>query len=160
MNDQPNENRVIELPNKKQLNDQRFIVKDNKFYRPNTLESCLDRGSIDHNQFTAGMIHFADAHFGLIFSGLKGIDTTRAALPRIKGWKPSEMTTDQAYAHKNWSDAFYLEALGDEDRRVLLHIVILDHSTSSYSDNRAHTIGTLRIALNELARHYRHKRRM
>lgn len=158
--EQPKEGRAIELPNPKQLLEKMFIVKDGKFYRPNVLEKCFDRGSISELQYRAGMIMFEDAYFGLILSGLKGMDPTRASEPRTRNYKPTEMTYDQARSHKNWSDAFYNERLGDIQRQILWHVVVNDKPISDAAKERHYALGLLRETLNDLVRYYQIMKRL
>lgn len=119
------------------------------------LEKYFAMSIISKDQFDAGTRLYMDAYHGMVLSGLKAIDPTQAAMPRQKGYKPSELTQNQAYAHKRWSEAFYCERLGEAERDILWLICILDMTLKEASDNTAYVSGTLRVALNELVRFYR-----
>jgi hypothetical protein len=152
--------RVIEQPNKEQQAKHEYInlgktdATVRRKYASN-LEKYHAKDIISKDQYDAGTRLYMDAYHGMVLSGLKGIDPTKATMPRQKGYKPSELTQSQAYAHKRWSEAFHSDRLGEAERDILWCVCILDMGLKEVSDNTAYASGTLRVALNELVRFYR-----
>lgn len=159
----PQINRIIDGPTLEQQRRTEYVFSrsDGRFrlkYTSN-LEKYYGMGSLDEEQFRAGDKLYQDAYYGGVLSQIKGIDLTRCAIPRDKNAMPASMTSEQAYTHKSFSDAFFDQKINEEHRNILWWVCICDNTTSSYQRNRQVTIGLLREALNELARIYKSRKR-
>jgi hypothetical protein len=120
------------------------------------LEEYYYRKIITEEQYHAGIRLAEDAHYGCVANGIRGVDPTRALMPRTKGYRPSGLNDKQMLAYLRWSKAYFCERLGNNDRDILDWVCIEDRSLSSFDGNKGYARGALLVALNELGRYYKH----
>jgi hypothetical protein len=152
---QPNENRVIELPNIEQIKKAMFVVVNNKYQKKyaTNLERYYHTGIISEAQYYAGTRLYCDAYYGGVLSQMKAIDYTRAK--EIGSTNKYEMSSNQADKHHNFSNAINCKEIGRIQRDILWRICIYDESIQDFCEDKRFAAGLLRETLNELVRYYR-----
>lgn len=149
---QPNENRVIELPNAEQIKKGLFKISGGKIRRKyaSALEKYFAYGSIDDEQYRAGQRLYEDAYNGGVLSNLKAIDYSkmRTSTKEDMSWYVDDK-------RKKFSNAMFSKEIGRVQREILWHVVIFDEDIIKFDKNRHYAIGLLRETLNELVRHYK-----
>jgi hypothetical protein len=155
MNDQPNDNRVIELPAIEQIRKAMFTVVDGKYKKPyaSLLEKYYVKGIISEAQYHAGTRLYTDAYYGGVLSQLKAIDYTKAK--EIGSTIKFDMSVNQADKHHNFSNAINNNEFGRIQKDILWHVCIFDMPLNQFSDNKMFASGLLRETLNELVRYYK-----
>lgn len=156
---QPYENKIIEIPNKQQMNKNEYVVREGKFRKKyaTNLERYYAEGILSEDQYRAGDRLYQDAYHGGVLSQIKAIDYT-AAKENPGGIKKMEMSWLRADKHKSFSDAMHSTEIGRLGRDILWHICIFDFNIKSFDENRHFASGLLRETLNELVRYYRNQR--
>lgn len=158
-NEQPDKTRVFEAPTPEQMRKGHYVFSKSagrfRLAYHSNLEKYYGSGSLDADQYRAGDRLYQDAYHGGVLSQIKGIDTTKAAMPRDENARTGEMSSDRAWTHKSFSDAFFHELMTQEYQNILWWVCICDNTTSTFGKNRSHTIGLLREALNVLVHVYK-----
>lgn len=158
ISNQPNPNRIIELPALEQIKKGFFSVTERgyrKKYSTN-LEKYFCKGSISLEQYNAGCRLYADAYHGGVLNSFRAMDYTKAK--ESGNLKTGEMSWLAADKHKNFSNAINSPDLGRVQKNILWEICIWDFSLSDVAEEPKYAIGLLRESLNELVRHYRRQR--
>jgi len=155
MNDQPIDNKMIELPAIEQIRKAMFVVTNGKYRKKYTtvLEKYYCTGIISEAQFNAGTRLYINAYYGGVLSQIKSLDLTKAR--EIGSTKKHEMSDNQADHHHNFSNAINSKELGRIQKDILWHVCICDEPLNKFSDNKMFASGLLRETLNELIHHYK-----
>jgi hypothetical protein len=158
MNDQPIDNKMIELPAIEQIRKAMFVVTNGKYRKQyaTLLERYFCTGIISKAQFHAGTRLYSDAYYGGVLSQIKALDYTKAK--EIGSTKKYEMSSNQAEKHHNFSNAINSKELGRIQKDILWHVCIFDEPLNKFSDNKMFASGLLRETLNELIHHYRNSK--
>lgn len=147
---------VVELPPKEQLKKNEYIISSGKIRKKyaSNLEKYLSLGTIDQNQYRAGLRLHQDAVMGGLMAEARGIDYTRFLMPR-SAFKEREATEYATDRRKSYREAMYCKDIGRSQREILWHVAILDNDVNSFPGGRDYARVLLRETLTDLANHYK-----
>ncbi len=151
-------------PDNWRLKERKDIIEDKGKYRqkyPSNLYKYWVLGSIDDDQYMAGMQLYVDAVIGRVYSGLSAIDYKR--LPSGSYRENLHFTDNQLYAHIRYNDAIRSRFISIPQRDIMIDICVFDFDKLYHEQKKQYYHGKatdlLDRGLTNLAFHYENYRK-